>query len=130
MLKKFGVLILVLSTFFYLTAAFYPNTVTSSGSKPRFEYAYLTNTGSCAVSIQSGTWITSVSDPGTGQCQVNWASSTWSIAPICTVSGIGGINATFLNPISTTGANVFTQSSSGGGTSTDSGFYIHCIGPR
>lgn len=92
--------------------------------------AYVTNAGSCAVSSQTGSWVTSTSDPGVGQCQLNWSSATWPSASMCTVTGVGGVVPTFLNPVSTTGVNVFAQSPSGGGTSTDTAFYIVCVAPR
>jgi hypothetical protein len=93
--------------------------------------AYLTNTGSCAVSTQSGTWITSVSDPGVGKCGMVWSSATWAAAPRCqTTSATGGVFTVPLNPTTTTGLTTLSTSPSGGGTSTDAGFYIYCRGAR
>lgn len=96
-------------------------------------FSYLTNTGSCAVSTQTGTWITSVSDPGAGQCGVVWSSATWSAIPWCqcTANAAGGANICApLNVTTSTGVTFLTQSPSGGGTSTDSPIWLHCSGPR
>lgn len=99
----------------------------------RTESAYVTNAGSCAVSTQSSTWITSVSDPGVGQCGLVWGATTWSQAPWCTctmVAGGGASICSLLGATTTTGVTVFSQSPSAGGTSADSPFYITCTGPR
>lgn len=115
-----------------LAAPIIIGSVTSNSSSAlRTESAYLTNAGSCAVSTQTSSWITSVSDPGVGQCGLVWSASTWSAAPWCqmTSSG-GGVFTVFLFPVTTTGVTTLSTSPAGGGTSTDSGFYITCTGPR
>lgn len=91
---------------------------------------FFTNSGSCAVSTQTGTWVTSVSDPGGGQCGITWASATWPAAPWCTfqvVAGDGCIGGGYLNSVTTTGVTTLTQSTSG---SVDCRFYMTCSGPR
>lgn len=94
--------------------------------------AYIVNSGSCAVSTQRGTWITSVSDPGTGQCGMVWSSATWPAAPWCytTANANGALGCPFLGVTTTTGATTLCQTPAGGGTSADSPFWIECKGPR
>lgn len=106
---------------------------TTANAAYRQEYAYVLNTGSCAVSSQSSNWITSTTDPGVGQCQLVWAANTWSAAPWCTCTPNAGTGATmcaYLGVLTTTGVNVFTQTAAGGGSSVDSAFYITCTGPK
>lgn len=109
-------------------------TSNSSGAE-RIERAYFTNGGSCAVSTQSGSWVTSVGDPGAGRCTVNFSTSTWSAAPTCTcsVSGTSGdgnkfcsINVTPTTSTLETQTNIISTSASG----FDLPFSLICIGPR
>lgn len=109
------------------------NSVLSNSSGiERIERATLTNSGSCAVSSQSGSWIASVSDPGAGQCTINFTAGLWSAAPTCICSGApnGG------NPVSCTisaisSSAVTTLTAVNNSTvGADTPIYIQCMGAK
>lgn len=63
----------------------------STGTE-RIERAYITNGGSCAISKQSGSWVSSATLNGTGQCDLVLASGIFSASPscVCSYNGTGG----------------------------------------
>lgn len=103
--------------------------VSPSSGVERIVRARFTNTGSCAVADQSGTWISSVSDPGTGQCQINIASGTFSSAPQCGGTLIQ-VNGELVTYNAFTSNTLYFQTNNSSGTATDSGFQIVCMGPK
>lgn len=109
------------------------NSITSnSPAAYRQEFAYIVNSGSCAVSTQSSNWITSTTDPGVGQCGMVWPASTWSAPPWCvtTANANGAGWCAFLGITTLTGVTTLCQTPAGGGTSSDSPYWIMCTGPR
>lgn len=96
----------------------------------RIERAYFTNTGSCATSYQSGTWISSVADPGVGQCTINFTAGMFSFKPTCFV------NSETISASCTTQGEASTSSvlarcrSTVAGTDVDVAFSLMCMGPR
>lgn len=52
----------------------------------KIAYATITNTGTPTVTRQSGTWISSITDNGTGDMTINFVSGTFSTIPTCVVS--------------------------------------------
>lgn len=119
---------------FQLDAAFpaplLVGSVTSNSSgMERIERATFTNSGSCAVSKQSGSWISSVSDPGLGQCGITIASGIFSDTPSCVVTVENAASRiAMINVASATSATVYTYNDAG--TAEDRGFHIHCMGAR
>lgn len=105
---------------------------TNSPAAYRQEFAYIVNSGSCAVSTQSSNWITSTTDPGVGQCGIVWPASTWSAPPWCvtTANANGAGWCAFLGIPTLTGVTTLCQTPAAGGTSSDSPFWILCTGPR
>lgn len=100
----------------------------TSGSE-RIERAYVTNAGSCSISAgnQSGTWITSLAHPTTGECTLTLASGYFSGTPACTISPMS-VDRSAVTAVSSSSVSTLTRS--GGGTSTDSDFSIICVGAR
>jgi hypothetical protein len=105
----------------------------------RVERAYVTNGGSCAVSTQSGSWVSSISRPGTGKCALTLAAGTFSAAPTCVVSyttfgGIFGFPIRMCNldsaPSSSTVTVACGYDNTGNTTANDQDFAIICMGPR
>ena len=94
----------------------------------RIEGASIDNTGTATVTRQTGSWIDSVSRTGTGVVEINYSSSLWSVAPICTLT----INAATLiaRVESITTTKLTTRMITSAGTSTDNPFYVQCMGPR
>jgi hypothetical protein len=58
--------------------------VVSQGTNQRIERATFTNTGSCAVASQSGTWVSNLTDPGDGKCGMTIAG--FASTPTCVCS--------------------------------------------
>lgn len=94
----------------------------------RIERATFTNTGSCAVSRQSGSWVSSVADPGAGVCTINLTTGLFSSTPDCVCSTVDPGYLCNVTAASTTQLTTNTYVHSG--AATDVGFTIHCMGPR
>jgi hypothetical protein len=53
------------------------------------QMAHITNNGSvCSVSVQSGSWVSSVSRTTTGTCDITVAASSFASTPICTCTAL------------------------------------------
>lgn len=95
--------------------------------------ATFTNSGSCAVSKQSGTWIASVSDPGNGLCGITFIAGIFSDTPSCTctsqVSGGNPTSCSFSSMPTTSGLTTLTAVNNSL-LGSDTGFNIICMGPR
>ena len=106
--------------------------VTSNTSgQERIERATIANNGTCSVSSQSGSWISSVSHPATGQCTLNFASGAFSSAPTCIISTDVTGTAYFaaLNTVPTI-SGVTGRTFNNAFSSVDNAFYIICQGPK
>lgn len=121
-------------TEYYSTNA--PNLVGSvtsntSGSE-RIERATITNNGStCAVTSQSGSWISSVSRPGSGQCTLTITTGMFSSAPTCTLTSEKSGSSNFCQwngAVTTTSGPIACATDSG--TGIDGVIHVHCMGPR
>jgi hypothetical protein len=104
----------------------------STGAE-HIERAYIANSGSCSITSQSGSWISSVSHPGTGRCTLNFSASEWSAAPSCVVSQDAGSaavgrEAVFSVTPTTSTTEVFTTNSAP--AAADFPFMIICMGPH
>jgi hypothetical protein len=96
----------------------------------RIESAYIVNTaGTPAVSTSTSSWISSVTDSGTGNYGLNLVSGMFSSAPYCnwncqTADAIPVVNAT-----STSSITITCDDANSAGR-IDANGYITCIGPR
>lgn len=106
-------------------------TSNSSGLE-RVERASIANNGTCSITSQSGTWISSVSHPGTGQCVLNFTAGIWSAGASCVATqrssvsnGICRLNST--SPSNST-INIVCLNSSF--VAADYDFDVICMGPR
>lgn len=109
----------------YLVGSITSNT---SGAE-RVERALITNSGSCAVSRQSGTWLSSVSHPATGNCLLNFGSGIFPTTENCIVTPIGGSGENCSLVAETPGTSVQVKCYIST-TATDIGFHVICMGPR
>lgn len=68
----------------YLPGAVMSTTGSSlnGSSVVKLEFATFTNSGSCAISQQSG-FISGVTDPGQGRCSIDFYSGIFSVTPHC-----------------------------------------------
>jgi hypothetical protein len=111
---------------------FIPGNVTSNSSgSERIERARVTNSGTPSVANQSGSWITSITDNGTGDSTINISSGIFSAMPTCTCTAKNGFNR--ICGIETTGSATSVQvytSLGGVAAGVDYNFDIICMGPR
>lgn len=105
--------------------------VTSSLSGPaRSEGAKILNpSGTASIGSQTGDWVASVVRNSTGNITVNFKSGYYSVAPFCTVTPQDNADRVYINGAITTSA-VVVDTRNGGGTDSDSTFYIMCMGAR
>lgn len=86
--------------------------------------------GTCSVSTQDGTWISSVSHPATGACTINY--STFSVAPVCQCTcsdtGASGLFCNVRAEPSTSTAAFRCFNTAGSGV--DSNMYVTCVGAK
>lgn len=107
-------------------------TVTSSGTV-KVNSAYITYSGGTpSVTRQDGSWISSITDNGTGDATINITGSTFSVAPNCTVSteksgSTEGANISGATTTSAVRVLVFEVSV---GLFQDANFYIICVGAQ
>lgn len=104
--------------------------VSNSNGVERFERASLSNGGSCAIVSQSGSWISSVADPGTGQCTMNLTAGHFSAAPTCVAVATGSPVIGIQVSASSTSAVTTRTFATNSGADTDTAFNILCMGPR
>lgn len=104
--------------------------VSPSSGIERITRSYITNSGSCAISTQSGSWLSSVSDPGAGRCTLSIAAGTFSAAPTCTCSVVGATSSYCQIESGATSTSLTTLVSNDAGAALDNDFNIVCIGPR
>ncbi len=86
--------------------------------------------GCASVTSSSGTWVSSVSKPSTGQCTVNIASGSFSSAPTC-VCTVNVERTCRMTAVPTTAS--FTVDIFNGGSppiASDSSINVICMGPR
>lgn len=106
-------------------------TSNTSGSE-RIERAYITNSGTPTITSQSGTWISSLTDSGTGYTKVNIVSGTFSSKPACYVTPATTSNsfARIYTPDTYDTSILSIKTENSGGTSADIDFTILCMGAR
>lgn len=87
--------------------------------------AYITNSGSCAISSQDGNWIQSVSHPSTGRCDLD-ITGYFSSAPHCLVRCLTPSFSAIIASISST--HVVAECATN--SVTDTNFHIICQGAK
>jgi hypothetical protein len=104
----------------------------------RIERAELNCDGSSSITSQSGSWISSIGNIGSGRCTVTIASGIFSSTPVC-VATVKAATTTFLlgtqiSPTSSTsftvGATYITGGSATVTATTGDDFDVICMGPR
>jgi hypothetical protein len=107
------------------------NSITSNSSGAlRLEVAKsapLCTSSPCAITYQSGSWLTSISRHGTGLYRLNIASGIFSTTPVCTINSVRSNLNMFTDEsvASTTRIDVYAESGS-----VDTGFDVTCVGAR
>lgn len=107
--------------------------VTTADSVYGMESAFITNTGTPVVTTESGDWISSLTDNGTGDTTINFTTGTFSAAPVCVCivgHSAGGQDCGQLETTAPTSSQFRVITTSSGGGAVDHDFYIHCHGPR
>lgn len=116
-----------------LNAPLLVGSVTSNATGAlRTEYARIQNNGTCTILSQSSAWISSLSHPATGQCQLTLPAGVFSDLPVCTCAPQDGVSSVSVCPpqvTSTTSILAYTAQSTSS-TGFDRNFNIMCIGPR
>jgi hypothetical protein len=112
------------------SAAYVPNPVGSSLSTARLEWVYVTNSGACAISSQSGAFSGTTLSGG-GNCTTSIYPGIFSSAPSCTcTTASGGVDrACSLSATSTTSVDTWTFTANTG-VAANVPFYLICVGSR
>lgn len=92
--------------------------------------AYLTNSGSCAISSNPGSWISSVSDPGAGRCSLTIATGVFNSAPICICGLVGSVAGSCSIESGATATALTTRVKDDAGSDLDQDFNIQCFGSK
>jgi len=100
----------------------------------RVERATITNNGTtCAVSSQSGTWISSLARNGADHtCTATIATGMFSSAPtcVCTCNGSGLSRFCAIGSDGNTSATSYDFQCNSTSTAVDATIYVQCMGPR
>lgn len=120
-------------------AGYVPNAVTSStlnivDAKQAAEWAIIANNGTCTISAQGGSLVSSVSHTGTGLCALSFTSGIFSATPACVCVSASGSADVICNynsggVPSTSGVTTATTRGSSN-TREDGNVQIICMGPR
>ena len=87
--------------------------------------------GCASVTSQDGSWITSVSKPGAGKCEVTITTGTFSAVPTCTCSTYTGNSYCAFGVTGATTQTFFSMlSDDDGGNEVDNVFTVICTGPQ
>jgi len=107
-----------------------PNIVTNTSASPvRIQSAYINQSaGSASVNQEVGSWISSITDNGTGDATINFVPGTFSASPVCVQSIIAGNTAAYtsISSISSSLVRVVTYNSTPAAAEYD--FNITCVG--
>lgn len=114
-------------------APVYVGAVTSQTTgQERIERATITNSGSPTVGSQSGAWISSLTDNGTGDTTINIAAGVFSSAPTCVCNSHGTtLRICTVNTATAPSATAYrVLTTNGSATAVDENFSITCMGPK
>ena len=95
--------------------------------------AFISNSGTPTVTRQDGTWISSLTDNGTGDTTINFSANTFSATPNCVCTDSNGASAGFgcLQDASTAMSSSQVRIQTFNTTvPTDRDFMIICMGPK
>ena len=112
-----------------------PNVTSTGPDVYNVNSAYIANNGSCSITDQTGSWITSVSHTGSGQCTLTIPATEFTSVPFCTCtadSGTSAVVCTYNRGVSSSTSVVVTgfTGGAGGGASADGNFTITCMGVK
>lgn len=101
----------------------------------RIVWASIANTGTPTVTRQSGTWISSITDNGTGDMTINITAGTFSVIPTCVITDNpntdqGSQFQIYDNGTARSTTLVRLRTMNGASTLTDKGVEIMCMAPR
>lgn len=120
---KYIVFGMALSVSCFATYKPYP-IINANPGKMTMVNAYITNSGSCTVSSQTGNWIASTTNTGTGACTID-ITGFFSATPNCVFVGAAGYFGA-----ASSNTTIYTQTTDGSGTAANVDTYIICIGPK
>ena len=105
-----------------------------STGQERVERVTVANSGTPTVSSQSGSWISSITDSGTGFATLNIAAGTFSSAPTCVCAAIptveGEDRVCTIPSMPTTSAVAVKTFRSDSPTEQDMNFSVICMGAK
>lgn len=106
-------------------------TSTTTGQE-HIERATISGAGACAITSQSGSWISSTSHPGTGRCVLSFAAGEFLAAPSCvaTLSNSGASAWWCNNSIEPTTSSAEFYCTTSTPAAADKPFNVMCMGPR
>jgi hypothetical protein len=112
-------------------AAYQPKTVVSAAAYQRVERVITSGTcatGTCTISAQTGSWVSSITRSGTGQYTVNFTAGTFSAAPVCSWTGT---QIPVLGTATTSALSINSFGISGGSlVAADSQVGVICVGTK
>lgn len=100
----------------------------STGAE-RIERARIANSGTCTTTTQSGSWVGSLSHPGTGQCTITYATNLFSGTPSCTCTVESAGYGCAIDSISSS-AVTYRATVTSTGSNSDQPVDIICMGPK
>lgn len=103
--------------------------ISNSTGVERIERAFITNSGTPVVTRQSGTWISSITDNGTGDITLNLVAGLFSSPPSCAFMPNGTVQNRINGSVTTTSVpNIQTFNSST--VANDANLDIICVGAK
>lgn len=101
----------------------------NSTGQLRLESAYITNSGTCAISRTSSSWISSLGHPATGYCTVNIVGA-FSSAPNCVATSTDPGRSIGFSVAPTSTTMEISRRISTSNADEDGNFMLWCMGPR
>jgi hypothetical protein len=102
----------------------------SSGVEVIARAAIANPAGTPSITSQSGSWVSSLTDHGVGDISLNITAGTFSAAPTCTITNNDADDlGVRIDSASTSALRVGTFNA-GSGARVETGFNVHCIGPK
>lgn len=111
-------------------ATYMPNTVGSSLTNVRLEFATIANSGTCSITSQSGAF-SGITSPAGGTCQLSVISNTFSSNPTCLCAALAGSadKACGVNTSSTSAVETYTYTANTG-VAANLGVFVICAGQK
>lgn len=96
----------------------------------RVERADIANNGTATITSQSGSWLSSATETGTGLVTLTVNTGVFSATPACSCTAVVNGGAQFCVFKSLTSTSIMTQIYSNAGVLADREFMVLCQGPR